>query len=68
MEHDGHGSQRGFNEEKLESATTDAIASKRTFLKLDASSSLVRGWYPIRRCAASRRETDGIVAMITPVH
>ena len=45
MEHDGHGSQRGFDEEKLESATTVAIASRMNFLKLDTSSSLVRGWY-----------------------
>ena len=47
MEHDGHGSQRGFNEEKLESATTVAIASRMNFLKLDTSSSLVRGWYAL---------------------
>ena len=37
MEHDGHGSQRGFNEEKLESATTVAITSRMNFLKLDTS-------------------------------
>ena len=43
MEHDGHGSQRGFNEDKLESATTDAIASKRSFLKLEDSSRLHAG-------------------------